>query len=101
ADLDMIDAVIFMHSTIGLSFEEAIRMASLYPAQALGIDDSHGHLAPGAVASFVHLGDDHAVRATWIGGAHVYPRPIKGILVAISVMASRVRYRAYWSPSLS
>lgn len=76
ADLDMIDAVIFMHSTIGLPIEEAIRMASLYPAQALGIDDSHGHLAPGAVASFVHLGDDHAVRATWIGGAQVYPRPI-------------------------
>ena len=72
ADLDMIDAVTFMHRRIGVPFEEAIRMASLYPAQALGIADSHGHLSPGAVASFVHLSDTHAVRATWIAGAEVW-----------------------------
>tara|TARA_R110002020_G_scaffold18686_9_gene64839 strand:+ start:1298 stop:2458 length:1161 start_codon:yes stop_codon:yes gene_type:complete len=72
ADLDMIDAVTFMHARIGLPFEQALRMASLYPAQALGIADTHGHLSPGAVASFVHLGDSHAVRATWIAGAEVW-----------------------------
>ena len=72
ADLDMIDAVAFMHTTIGLPFDEAIRMASLYPAQALGIAETHGHLAPGAVASFVHLDAGHRVLATWIGGAEVY-----------------------------
>lgn len=72
ADLDMIDAVTFMHRRIGLPFEQAIRMASLYPAQAIGIADTHGHLSPGAVASFVHLSDDHAVRATWIAGTQVW-----------------------------
>lgn len=72
ADLDMIDAVTFMQRSVGVPFEEAIRMASLYPAQALGIDDTYGHLAPGAIASFVHLGASHAVRATWIGGAQVH-----------------------------
>ncbi|WP_193336325.1 N-acetylglucosamine-6-phosphate deacetylase [Devosia beringensis] len=72
ADLDMIDAVTFMHKVIGVHFDEAVRMASLYPAQALGIADTHGHLAPGAVASFVHLSDKHAVRATWIAGAEVF-----------------------------
>ncbi|MGV8832112.1 MAG: N-acetylglucosamine-6-phosphate deacetylase [Devosia sp.] len=72
ADLDMIDAVLFMHKTIGLPFEEAVRMASLYPAQALGVDDTHGHLGPGAIASFVHLGPDHDVRATWIAGTRVF-----------------------------
>ena len=72
ADLDMIDAVIFMHQRIGLPFEEAVRMASLYPAQAMGIADTHGQLTPGAVASFVHLTDEHAVSATWISGAEVY-----------------------------
>ena len=72
ADLDMIDAVTFMHQRIGVSFEEAVRMASLYPAQAMGIAGTHGHLAPGAVASFVHLSETHAVRATWIAGAEAY-----------------------------
>src|SRR5690606_16490755 len=46
ADLDMIDAVAFMHRRIGLPFEEALRMAALYPAQAMGIEAEFGHLEP-------------------------------------------------------
>jgi N-acetylglucosamine-6-phosphate deacetylase len=72
ADLDMIDAVEFMHVSMGLPFEEAVRMASLYPAQAMGIVAEHGHLRPGAVASFVHLSSDRKVKATWICGAEVF-----------------------------
>ena len=72
ADLDMIDAVEFMHTDIGLPFEEAIRMASLYPAQAMGIQAEYGHLQPGAIASFVHLTDDRNVRATWINGVEAW-----------------------------
>lgn len=72
ADLDMIDAVEFMHAEIGLPLEEAVRMASLYPARAMGIEAEFGHLQPGAVASFVHLSADRKVRATWIGGAEVF-----------------------------
>jgi N-acetylglucosamine-6-phosphate deacetylase len=72
ADLDMIDAVAFMHDRIGLPFEEALRMAALYPARAMGIEAEFGHLEPGAMASFVHLSDTHTVRATWIGGAEVW-----------------------------
>ena len=74
ADLDMIDAVEFMHGRIGLPLEEAIRMASLYPAEAMGIEGEFGHLRPGAVASFVHLSDAREVRSTWIGGTAVYRR---------------------------
>ena len=72
ADLDMIDAVEFMVARMGLPLDEALRMASLYPAQAMGIDSERGHLAPGAVASFVHLSDDRKVRSTWIGGVEVF-----------------------------
>ncbi|MDB5623663.1 MAG: nagA [Devosia sp.] len=72
ADLDMIDAVCFMHASIGLPWDEALRMASLYPAQALGISAQHGHLRPGAVGSFVHLSAEHEVLATWINGAEQY-----------------------------
>ncbi|SEP71006.1 N-acetylglucosamine 6-phosphate deacetylase [Devosia sp. YR412] len=72
ADLDMIDAVNFMHETIGLPLEEAIRMASLYPAEAMGIEAEFGHLRPAAMASFVHLSNDRKMRATWIRGAEVW-----------------------------
>jgi N-acetylglucosamine-6-phosphate deacetylase len=72
ADLDMIDAVNFMHAQMGLPFEEAVRMASLYPAQAMGIATEYGHLQAGAVASFVHLSADRQVKATWIGGSEVF-----------------------------
>jgi len=72
ADLDMIDAVEFMHAQIGLPIEEAFRMASLYPAQAMGLAADHGHLRPGAVASFVHLSDERRVLSTWITGTKVF-----------------------------
>ncbi|UJW85783.1 N-acetylglucosamine-6-phosphate deacetylase [Devosia sp. SL43] len=72
ADLDMIDAVNFMVDRIGLDVGEAVRMASLYPAEAMGIQSTHGHLGSEACASFVHLSDDRKVRATWIDGAEVF-----------------------------
>ncbi|UXN73176.1 N-acetylglucosamine-6-phosphate deacetylase [Devosia sp. A8/3-2] len=72
ADLDMIDAVEFMHSRIGLALDEALRMAALYPAQAMGIAADYGHLRPGAIANFVHLDPNRHVLSTWISGAEVY-----------------------------
>ena len=72
ADLDMIDAVRFMHRRIGVPLEEALRMASLYPAQALGVDAEHGHLAQGTLANFVHLNHDLGVASTWIAGRKVW-----------------------------
>lgn len=72
ADLDMIDAVNFMIDTIGLAPEESFRMAALYPAEAMGLADTHGHLAPEAVASFVHLSEDRQVRSTWVNGEQVW-----------------------------
>lgn len=72
ADLDMIDAVEFMHSRIGLPLEEALRMASLYPAQAMGLEAEMGHLRPGAIASFVHLTAERQVGATWIAGREIW-----------------------------
>ncbi len=68
ADLTMIDAVAYMHRTVGLPLEEALRMASLYPADALGVSAERGRIAPGLRADLVHLSDDLAVRGTLIGG---------------------------------
>jgi len=72
ADLDMISAVRFIHCEIGLSLDEALRMASLYPAEAVRQDHHLGHLRPGAAASFVHLSDDLAIRSVWIDGKKVH-----------------------------
>jgi N-acetylglucosamine-6-phosphate deacetylase len=68
----MIEAIGFMHRRIGLGLEEALRMATLYPAQAIGAEARHGRLGEGTAADFVHLAGDLAVRSTWIGGRCVY-----------------------------
>lgn len=72
ADLDMISAVRFMHREVGLDLAEALNMAALYPAQAMGLDRSHGRLAKGARADLVHLSDALDVRTVWIGGQKVF-----------------------------
>ncbi len=53
---------------LGVPLDEAARMASTYPAEFIGIGDSHGRIAPGYAADFVALDDDLRVKATWIGG---------------------------------
>jgi N-acetylglucosamine-6-phosphate deacetylase len=72
ADLTMIDAIAFMHRRIGLPLEEALRMATVYPATALGVADRHGRLARGTAANFVHLSDEMKVLRTWIGGIEAF-----------------------------
>ncbi len=47
-DLDMAGMVRFMHHVVGASLEEALRMAALYPAEAIGVSNNHGALLPGA-----------------------------------------------------
>jgi len=72
ADLTMIDAIKFVHRTVGVPIDEALRMASLYPAQALGVASTHGHLTRGARADFVVLTDVLDIHSTWIGGEKVF-----------------------------
>lgn len=66
--LDMATAVRNTVRLLGLPLEEAVRMASAYPAQFLGIGDRYGRIAPGHAADLVLLDDDVRVRATWIAG---------------------------------
>ncbi len=74
ADLDMISAVRFVHRELGLSLDEALRMASLYPAQSIRIDHHYGRLAPGYAANIVHLDEKLDVNHVWIGGDSHYAR---------------------------
>jgi N-acetylglucosamine-6-phosphate deacetylase len=72
ADIDMLSSVLFVHRRLGLDFEEAVRMASLYAAEAVGVADRKGLLKPGYDADFAVLSADYAMKSTWIGGERVY-----------------------------
>ncbi len=68
ADLDMATAVHVMHKKVGVELGEALRMASLYPAEAVGLPGA-GTLGAGRHANMVWLSDDMEINATWIKGA--------------------------------
>ena len=68
SDLDMASAVRFAVRELGVGREEALRMASLYPATLLRKDDRHGRIRPGYRADFVHLSDDNTVQTVWVAG---------------------------------
>ncbi len=72
ADLDMISAVRFMHQVVGIDLAEALRMASLYAAEAVGQSHRLGRFAKGTAADIVALSDDLAMKGVWIGGDRVF-----------------------------
>jgi N-acetylglucosamine-6-phosphate deacetylase len=66
--LDMAGAVRNAVQMLGLPLDEAVRMASTYPADFLGLGASHGRIAAGYQADLVVLDDDYRVQQSWIGG---------------------------------
>lgn len=72
ADIDMLSSVLFAHQILGLDFEEAVRMATLYPAEAAGVDHYKGQLKAGHDADFVILNDDYSIKGTWINGEPIF-----------------------------
>lgn len=69
ADLDMPTALRFMVKTVGVTPNEALRMATKAPAQVIG--GSFGSLTSGAPASFVHLDAKLKVQNVWQSGVMV------------------------------
>jgi len=57
---------------VGVAPDEALRMASLYPAQYLGVDDRLGRIRPGFSARFAIFDDDFNVSAVVVDGV-LYP----------------------------
>ena len=68
ADIDMAASVRNCVQLLDLPLEESLRMASLYPAAYLGLDDQLGRTAPGYRADLALLRPDLSVLATWVGG---------------------------------
>ena len=69
--LDMGRAVRNAVALLGLPLEEAVRMASEYPANFLRLEGSHGRIAAGQRADFVVADGSLNVLETWIGGARI------------------------------
>jgi len=68
SDLDMISAVRNAARFAGIEALEALRMASSYPAAALGLESHLGFIRPGYTASFIELDDELNLYRSWIDG---------------------------------
>ena len=68
SNLDMMSAVCNAARFAGIDWFEAVRMASLYPAAALGLDGQLGRIAPGYRASFVAVEDRCRATRVWVDG---------------------------------
>ena len=66
--LDMASAVRNAVAMLGIGLAEAVRMASTYPAEFLGLGDELGRIAPGYRANLVLADDQLNVLDTWIDG---------------------------------
>ena len=71
SSLDMAGAVRNAHRMLHLDLEEAVRMASAYPADAIGLGKSYGRIAAGCRADLVLADESLNVLAAWIGGIQV------------------------------
>jgi N-acetylglucosamine-6-phosphate deacetylase len=74
SNLTMDEALRYTVERLGVALPAALAMATATPADWIGQGDRVGRLAPGHVASLVHLGDDLAVKKAWIAGQPVPAR---------------------------
>ena len=77
ADIDMISMVRKAIKTLPLSLEEALKMASRYPCEAIGAENK-GWLKPGFDADFLLLDETLSLQSTWIGGACAHSNANQG-----------------------
>lgn len=68
SNLTMDEAVRYCVERLGVPRSAALQMASRNPAHFLGRQADLGHIAPGALASLVHLDDNLFVKNTWVEG---------------------------------
>ncbi len=69
--LTMIDAVRNSVEYVGIPLDEALRMATLYPAQALGVSDRLGTLQVGKAANLTAFTRDYRIIRTIVNGDEV------------------------------
>ena len=68
--LTMIEAVQNTVEHAGIALDEALRMATLYPATAIGVEDKLGRIRTGMVANLTVFDRDFNVKATVVNGQY-------------------------------
>ena len=68
SDLTMLAAVKNTIEKVGIDLDEAIRMASLYPAAMMGSADTLGKIQPGYNANMILIAEDFSLLRSWIDG---------------------------------
>ncbi|RTZ15365.1 N-acetylglucosamine-6-phosphate deacetylase [Vibrio aquaticus] len=68
--LTMIEAVQNTVEHVGIALDEALRMATLYPAKAIGVDEQLGRVKKGMVANLTVFDRDFNVQATVVNGQY-------------------------------
>ncbi|OIQ25940.1 N-acetylglucosamine-6-phosphate deacetylase [uncultured Vibrio sp.] len=68
--LTMIEAVQNTVEHVGIALDEALRMATLYPAAAIGVEDQLGRIKKGMVANLAVFDRDFNVQATVVNGQY-------------------------------
>ncbi|MFH0228355.1 N-acetylglucosamine-6-phosphate deacetylase [Vibrio diabolicus] len=68
--LTMIEAVQNSVEHAGIALDEALRMATLYPATAIGVEDRLGRVRKGMVANLTIFDRDFKVKATVVNGQY-------------------------------
>jgi N-acetylglucosamine-6-phosphate deacetylase len=53
---------------VAIPLDESLRMASLYPARAMGMDHEYGRIHENYVADMVELDKDLVLQAVFVGG---------------------------------
>lgn len=68
--IGMIDAVRINTLDVGVELGESLRMASLYPAEYMQLDNKLGRIQAGYRADLTHFDDEYTVKNTWVAGEH-------------------------------
>lgn len=71
AHLGMLEAVRNATAMMGATLEDALVMAARTPARLLGLETTHGRIAPGFAADLIAFTDEFRPLGAWIGGRAV------------------------------
>lgn len=71
SSLTMIEAVANSVEHVGISLDEVLRMATLYPARAMGVDTHLGSIEAGKVANLTVFTRDYKITRTIVNGNEV------------------------------
>ncbi|SNY79239.1 N-acetylglucosamine-6-phosphate deacetylase [Enterobacter sp. CC120223-11] len=69
--LTMIEGVRNLVEHCGIALDETLRMATLYPARAIGVEKQLGSIAPGMVANLTAFTRDYKITKTIVNGNEV------------------------------